>query len=177
VHESPSVVGICGNPAPGSKTLALTIEVVESVVGLFPGAPSQVIDLSTHAERVLAWGDQDVEASRDLVRAADLVVVATPVYKGSYTGLLKAFLDGFDLGELTGVLAVPLTIAASPAHSLAGPSHLEPVLRELGCSVPGGTLHVPDRSAADPAVRGPIIGSWVERHRALLATAGRVVAR
>lgn len=177
MHDTPLVVGLCGNPSPASKTLALTLQVTDALAALLPGAQTEVVDLSTHAERVLVWGDPDVEASRDLLRRADLVVVATPVYKGAYTGLLKAFLDGFGLGELPGTLAVPVTVAASPAHALAGPTHLEPVLGEIGCLVPGGTLHVPDRTAADPGARAELVASWLEPRAALLATAGRVAAR
>lgn len=177
MHDSPFIIGLCGNPAPGSKTLALTAEVVGALAALFPAATTQIIDLSAAAERVLVWGDEDVAASRTLLRQADLAVIATPVYKGAYTGLLKAYLDGFDLGELQGILTVPLTVAASPAHSLAGPSHLEPVLREIGCLSPGGTLHVPDKVAADPAARGPLITSWIAERSGLLATAGTEVLR
>lgn len=177
MHDSLSIVGLCGNPAPGSKTLTLTTELVQALAALLPGATTQVIDLSTHAERVLVWGDNDVNAARDLLRKADLVVIATPVYKGAYTGLLKAFLDGFDLGELSPVLAVPLTVAASPAHALAGPSHLEPVLREIGCLIPGGTLHVPDKVAADPEARLQLLTSWIAERKALLSTAGTEIAR
>lgn len=176
MHNSPSIVGLCGNPAQGSKTLTLTTELVEALAALLPTATTQMIDLSTHAERVLVWGDQEVDASRELLRRAALVVVATPVYKGAYTGLLKAFLDGFDLGELKGVLAVPLTVAASPAHSLAGPSHLEPVLREIGCFIPGGTLHVPDKIAADPEARTQLITAWIAERKALLSTVGTEIA-
>jgi FMN reductase len=177
VHDPLTVVGLCGNPAPGSKTLTLTTATVHALAALFPAATTEVIDLSISAERVLVRGDDAVEASRDLLRHADLVVVATPVYKGAYTGLLKAFLDGFDLGELRGTLAVPLTVAASPAHALAGSTHLEPVLRELGCLIPGGTLHVPDKVAADPEARTPHLTTWIDERAALLATAGQVIAR
>ena len=177
MHNSLTVVGLCGNPAQGSKTLTLTTELVQALAALLPAATTEIIDLSIHAERVLVWGDKDVAGARELMRSADLVVIATPVYKGAYTGLLKAFLDGFDLGELRGVLAVPLTVAASPTHALAGPSHLEPVLRELGCLIPGGTLHVPDKVAADPEARIQLLTSWIAERRALLSTAGTETAR
>lgn len=163
-----SVVALVGNPAPGSKTLTLATEVAEALAALQGGATTTVVDLSTYAEKVLVWGDGQVAASRDALRAADLVVVATPVYKGAYTGLLKAYLDGFDLGELAGGHAVPLTVAASPAHSLAGPTHLEPVLREIGLLVPGGTLHVPDKVAADPEARAAHVDAWVAARQHLL---------
>lgn len=177
MHDSLSVVGLCGNPAQASKTLALTTEVVQGLSALLPASTAEVIDLSVHAERVLVWGDEAVEASRDALRRAGLLVIATPVYKGAYTGLLKAFLDGFALGELKGVIAVPVTVAASPAHALAGPTHLEPLLREIGCLVPGGTLHVPDKVAADPEARGSLVTAWIAERGPLFAAAGTVMTR
>lgn len=165
----PSIVGICGNPAPSSKTLTVTAELVTELAARLGAASTELVDLSTYGGKVLTWGDPDVAEARVAVQGADLLVVATPVYKGSYTGLLKGFLDGFDLGELAGSLAVPLTVAASPAHALAGPSHLEPVLRELGCLVPGGTLHVPDRTAADPQARTTFVQDWLDARWPLLA--------
>lgn len=171
-----AIVGVCGNPAPGSKTLALTTEVVAELAARLPGATAEVLDLSTYGGRVLAWGDPDVDAARATVRAADLVVFATPVYKGSYTGLLKGFLDGYDLGELRPCLAIPLTIAASPGHALAGPTHLEPVLGEVGCLSPGGTLHVPDRTAADPEARAALVATWLDERWPLFATVAKAGA-
>ena len=175
----PRVIGVCGNPSPGSRTLSLTAEVLASLTGAtgpLPAADTQLLDLSALGGKVLAWGDPEADATRDLVRGAALVVVSTPVYKGSLTGLLKGFLDGFDLGELAGTLAVPVTVAAAPFHALAGPTHLEPVLREIGFLVPGGTLHVPDKSLSDPGQRADLISAWTAPRHALLTTAGEGIA-
>ena len=65
------------------------------------------------------------------VGAADLVVVASPTYKATYTGLLKLFLDRFSTDGLRGV-AVPLMLGAGPAHALAPELSLRPVLAEIG---------------------------------------------
>jgi FMN reductase len=44
-----------------------------------------------------------VAAARHRVATARVVVVATPVYKASCTGLLKAFLDGYGPDALADV--------------------------------------------------------------------------
>lgn len=169
-----TVVAVCGNPSPGSRTLALTSQVLDhltSPTGPLPDATRAVVDLSVLGGKVLAWGDADADAARELVRGAALVVLATPVYKGQMTGLLKGFLDGFALGELGHALAVPVTVAASPGHALAGPTHLEPVLAEVGLLVPGGTLHVPDRLLAEQDALAAHLDTWLTPRAALLATA------
>ena len=61
-----------------------------------PGEPDLVVDLADLGAALLDWDDAGVA---DLVArrsaSADLVVVASPTYKGTYTGLLKLFLDRF----------------------------------------------------------------------------------
>ena len=52
-------------------------------------------------------------------------------YKGTYTGLLKVFLDRFEARPRSTV-AVPLMLGAAPAHALAAEVTLRPVLAELG---------------------------------------------
>jgi FMN reductase len=71
-----------------------------------------------------------------------IVVFATPTYKASYTGLLKAFLDRYDTGGLKGTVAVPVSTGGSPDHSLAPNHTLRPVLVELGASVPTAALYL-----------------------------------
>ena len=70
---------------------------------------------------------------------ADILVVGSPVYKASYTGVLKAFCDHIAAGQLSGKLAVPLMMGGSLQHFLALDVHLRPLLVELGamCLTPG----------------------------------------
>jgi len=78
------------------------------------------------------------------------VVVASPTYKATYTGLLKIFLDRFAGGTGLSGLAVPLMLGAGPAHALAPELTLRPVLAEIG----GTTLrghYVRDSDHDDPA--------------------------
>ena len=95
--------------------------------------------------------DHPAAAVRARVRAARALVVATPTYKASYTGLTKLFLDRFDAGELAGLPTVAMMTGGSPAHSLAVAVHLTPVLTEIGCSCPASGLFVWGPSIDDPA--------------------------
>lgn len=89
-----------------------------------------------------------------------MLVVATPVYKASFTGLLKSFLDLYGPDGLDGVTAVPLVVSAAPAHALVGEVHLRPVLVELGATVPTRALSVLDADLADLA---PAVERWWQR--------------
>jgi FMN reductase len=120
------VVALVGNPRPGSRTAAVA-RAVQARVAAAGGAAVQVVDL--------AEGRPDDDAVSAVLGAGTLVV-ASPTYKGSYTGLLKTFADALPAQALAGVVAVPIMTAAAPAHRHAVESYLRPLLLELGATVP-----------------------------------------
>ena len=65
------------------------------------------------------------------VAAADGIVVATPVYKAAYSGLLKTFLDVLPQFGLRGKVVLPLATGGSIAHVLSIDYALRPVLSSL----------------------------------------------
>jgi len=66
------------------------------------------------------------------VAEADLVIVATPIYKAAYSGVLKLFLDLLPPEALRGKTVLPLATGGSLAHLLALDYALKPVLSALG---------------------------------------------
>ena len=90
---------------------------------------------------------------------AALAVVATPVYKASYTGLLKAFFDRFPNGGLRNVIAIPVVVSASPGHSFVAEHVLRPLLVELGAVVPVRAFAITERQLDDLHA---VIGSWAD---------------
>lgn len=66
------------------------------------------------------------------VAQASAVVLATPIYKAAYSGLLKTFLDLLPQDGLHGKWVWPLATGGSPAHTLALDHSLRPVLDNLG---------------------------------------------
>jgi FMN reductase len=155
------VGGLVGNPRSESKTLSAATSLVEKLAVALGGESGPVVDLADFGGRVLDYSDADLAVVRTSLTGVDVLVVATPVYKGSYTGLLKSFLDGYGPDALASTLTVPLTIAASPAHSLAGPTHLQPVLDELGALSPAGGIFIPDALSAVPEDRDAKFDTWI----------------
>jgi FMN reductase len=87
-------------------------------------------------------------------------------YKGSFTGLLKLFLDRFATGAFAVLTAaVPLMLGGDLRHSLAPEVVLKPVLAELGASCPTRGLFVLEADYFG----SPSIDSWLESARPLLA--------
>ncbi|MFJ3496623.1 NADPH-dependent FMN reductase [Streptomyces sp. NPDC086091] len=79
-----------------------------------------------------------VEAAAQFARAEG-VVIATPVYKAAYSGLLKSLLDLLPQYALAGKTVLPLATGGSTAHVLAIDYALRPVLTSMGAAhvVPG----------------------------------------
>jgi len=65
------------------------------------------------------------------VRDADAIVIGTPVYKASFSGVLKAFLDLLPQDGLADKLVLPLATGGSQSHMLALDYALRPVLASL----------------------------------------------
>jgi len=66
-----------------------------------------------------------------LVAEAEAVVVATPIYKAAYTGMLKVFLDLLPQDALRGKTVLPLATGGSQSHMLALDYALRPVLASM----------------------------------------------
>lgn len=130
---------LVGNPKPASRTRKVA-EAVTSSLSL-SDTDVTVIDLADHADALFQWPSQQIDELAAEVVASDLLVVASPTYKATYTGLLKAFLDRYDSDALAGVTAVPVMTGASAAHSMAPEVCLRPLLVELGAVVPCRALY------------------------------------
>jgi FMN reductase len=132
---------VVGNPQPGSRTLHAARHVARELTGR---DADLTVDLAELGVRLLDGDDEEVRRLVAEVGDADLVVVASPTYKATYTGLLKLFLDRFAGGTgLTGA-AVPLMLGGGPTHALAPELFLRPLLTELGAVVPVRGLYVLD---------------------------------
>jgi FMN reductase len=161
------VAVVVGNPKPASRTLTAARFVATQLAG---AQPDTVVDLATVGARLLDQQDGELTELVSRLARAQLLVVASPTYKGSYTGLLKLFLDRFAADSLAGVVAVPLMLGAGPRHALAPEVFLRPVLAELGARLPARPLYLLEESYADPAAFEP----WLSTAHPLVHAAARV---
>lgn len=162
-----SFVVLVANPRPQSRTLQIARLAADAVsrAAALP-AEHQVIDLSGLARRLLLDEPSSaVEDALEQVRQADLLLVASPTYKGTYTGLLKVFLDRLEYQALSSVIALPLLVMRVPNHALAVDLHLRPLLLELGASTPAPGLAFLEPDLAEP---GPVLEAWSDRVAAAL---------
>jgi FMN reductase len=148
---APVVGVVVGNPKAGSRTLAVAASVatVAADAAGLAGAARLTLDLAELGPELFDWSSLRVRGAVDAVRGCALAVVASPTYKASYTGLLKAFLDWFSTTDLVGVTVVPLMVGAGSQHALAVEVHLRPVLVELGATLPTRGLYVTETELED----------------------------
>ena len=159
-----TVTVLVGNPKPQSRTWQAAHLVAERLTG----RKAEVdLDLATFGPALLDWSSPEVAAAVERVVSSSLVIVASPTYKGTYTGLLKLFLDRIGGGALTGVQAVALMLGGGLQHALAPEVFLKPVLAELGASSPTQALFLLD-SEWDTS---PSLTAWLDVARSRLGLA------
>ena len=129
------VVTIAGSPAAPSRCAA-ALDAAREVLER-RGLSTASINLRDFPPEALLWArfdDPVVRHATGLVVQAQVVVVATPVYKAAYSGLLKAFLDLLPANALADKSVLPIATAGSLAHCLVLEYALKPVLAALGAS-------------------------------------------
>jgi len=92
----------------------------------------RVLDLPAEALLGAHYDDAAIRESAARMAAADGLVIATPVYKAAYSGLLKAWLDLLPQFGLAGKAVLPLATGGTLAHALALDYALRPVLQSMG---------------------------------------------
>lgn len=125
------VVVVNGSPSRPSKTMGLVDVILETLAGMVPLETSRidVYFLGTQFTSAIERVDvsPEVEAALLLAENADLLIAATPVFRGSYPGIFKHF---FDLVDQYALANKPVLLAATGGgdhHALV----LEHALRPL----------------------------------------------
>ena len=166
--SDPLVASIVGNPRPESRTHAIARALVDAISAELGAEPGPEIDLAALGARTLDPADAGAISAVEEVLGADVLVVASPTYKATYSGLLKSFLDRFGTGALAGSAAVPVMLSGAANHQLAVDVHFTRLLLELGAAVPVRGLFVLEGELE----RFPETArAWAQRHAVELVSA------
>jgi FMN reductase len=128
-----TVIGICGSLRPGSYTrMAMRIALHSAEEA---GARIQLLDLTKYQ---CGFGDgQSAERSltpdvlRQEVRQAQAIILGTPEYHGSFSGILKSALDLLDGSELNGKIIGLISVAGGALGGLDALNGLRTICRSL----------------------------------------------
>ena len=125
------LVAVSGGLQRPSKSAALAEHLLDLIADEIP-CEQRLVDLGQLAPKLAGtvWRSQlpdAVERELAAVEQADVLVVATPVYRGSYTGLFKHF---FDFIHQDALIDKPILLAAtggSERHALVIDHQLRPL--------------------------------------------------
>ena len=151
-----SILLIAGSPSEPSRSVALLDAVADRLGARVSDIERlNIRELPAQALLLADTGHPAIAAAAAQVARARALVVATPVYKAAYSGLLKVFLDLLPQTALKGKAVLPLATGGSPHHMLALDYALRPVLQSLGAR------HIlPGVYATDNQVPRDVLGSY-----------------
>jgi len=153
------IVGVSGSLSLQSKTQKL-IETIADAVAHQTGARATVIPLLPLAP-LLANARSREDTAPELknalhaVETADLLVVGSPVYKGSYTGLFKYFFDFVDYTALQGHPVALTATGGGDRHALVVEHQLRPLFGFFGARTLPTSFFASDRDFVDGAIGDP----------------------
>jgi FMN reductase len=127
-----SVLLIAGSPSERSRSAALLDSVSQRLTAR--GALVERLHIRDLSPQALLLADpthRSIAAAAAQVARARALIVATPVYKAAYSGVLKVFLDLLAQTALKNKAVLPLATGGSPNHMLALDYALRPVLQSL----------------------------------------------
>ena len=129
--RSISVVGVSGSPTRPSRTTALVQEVADTFAAR-SGGEATMIELAPLLGELGSGpfrGDigADARAGLEAVEAADLIVVGSPAYRASYTGLFKLFFDHIGQYALVDKPIVLTATGGSDRHALLVEHQMRPL--------------------------------------------------
>ena len=160
------VVAVSGGLQRPSKSAALAEHLLDLIAAEVP-SHLRLIEMAEIAPQLTGavWRSQlpeAVEQALAAVEQADVLVVATPVFRGSYTGLFKHF---FDFVHQDALVDTPILLAAtggSERHSLVIDHQLRPLFSFFQARTLPLGVYATDRDFADGRVHNDAL---VERAR------------
>ncbi len=123
-----------------SSTRLLGDRLAAATAEALPGLRVETVELRRHAHdlaNALLTGFPAGELARaiDLVREADGLIVVSPVFNASYSGLFKTFFDVLDPDLLVGKPVLIAATGGTPRHALALDYALRPLFAYLRAAV------------------------------------------
>jgi FMN reductase len=161
------VVGISGNITRPSKTRTFVDHIVHRLaIGI--GATAQSFDVEDFGPSLLRSRRLDELAPEaqfivSQILAADILVVGSPTFKGSYTGLFKHFFDLLDPSSLRGKPIVLAATGGGERHSLMVEHQLRPLFGFFEALAMPTAIYASERDFADGALVSEAIHARVGR--------------
>ena len=149
----PMLLGIHGSVTrPGRlyQVLELALQLVEPRQGL----TTEILHLGGHQisfadGRPISDYSDDTGAVVERIMAADMYLIATPIFRASFTAALKNVLDLVPVEGLMGKVCGLMGMGATDHHYLAVDTQLRPVLAWFGAQLVPGSVYLQSRHFQD----------------------------
>lgn len=157
-----TAVGISGSPSARSKSRTLLEHTLVTLAER--GVATTLIDLASISADALLGRRKatELDAALERVRQASIIVASTPVYRATYSGLLKVFFDQFPINGLVDKSAIAIATGGSPAHLLVIDHGLRPLFASVGAITTPTGVYGTD-SAFENGVPHPSLLARVEQ--------------
>ena len=176
------VVTIGGSPS-GSSRSAAVLDLARQRLQARGNETEAIVVRSLNPEDLIyeRYESPALKATFETVSRADGIIIATPIYKAAYSGVLKVYLDLLPANSFAQKVVLPMATGGSPAHTLVIDYALRPVLTALGSSHILGGVYLIDSeikplNAASDTSAIQLETSAAERFEAALDELMRVVA-
>lgn len=135
----PEILVISGSPQTPSKTARLAEIVAGKLTDVASTTHLRLGELPADDLLRMRTESSPIAGAMAAVARSAGLVIATPTFKASFSGLTKLFLDLLPQFALAGKVVLPLATGGSLAHVLALDYALRPVIQSMGvrCTVPG----------------------------------------
>jgi FMN reductase len=126
-----NIVAVSGSLSSASRTRALA-ESIMSRIAHHKSARQHVIDIAELAPdlgKAISFNHipPSIMQAQKILSKADLIILASPVYKGSYSGLFKHFLDLLAPDAIRGKVVILAATGGSERHALILEHQLRPL--------------------------------------------------
>lgn len=165
--SGPAIVGFAGSASIPSKTRLLVEKIVSSAADRFDETSEvyDILDFAASLGTARKIDDLDVKArvALDAILNAKALVIATPVYKGSYPGLFKHLIDLLDPSALTGKPILLAATGGGEKHALVIEHQLRPLFAFFEAQTLATGVYASDRDFEDGVLRNPLVLDRIER--------------
>lgn len=129
------VIIISGSPLYPSKSSAISAYLEKRITrDGFDAKTITVRDLPAEDLTLANFNSPTIKEFQLQIEQAQAIIIVSPVYKASYPGILKSFLDLIPEKGLENKIALPIVTGGTIAHLLSLEYAFKPVLSVLGCN-------------------------------------------
>jgi FMN reductase len=128
-----NIVIISGSPSQPSRSSAISTYLEKNLVAEGKQVSTITVrDLPAEDLLLANFNSPEIKEAQSLIEQAQAVIIVSPVYKASYPGLLKAFLDLIPEKGLVNKVVLPVATGGTTAHLLSLEYAFKPLFSVLG---------------------------------------------